>query len=296
MSVVPVAIIGAGPAGMASGLQLKRHGVEVLIFERARVGGLLCNANLVENYPGFPQGISGRELVALMEQQVNLAGLRVTFEEVVEVRRAERLFKITTQGNEHVARVLIVATGTQAKTFREVDVPPQLAGRVYYEVFPLLHETGKRIAIVGAGDAAFDCALNLSRKNEILILNRGDETKCLPLLKQRAERSSRISYHTHIAIRQLEEGAQNGMAIHCNTPQGGRVINADYLVGAIGREARLDFISIPLRERMDGLVARGLLHVVGDVKNGHYRQTAIAVGEGIMAAMKIHNLLQEMSQ
>ena len=82
MQTENIVIIGAGPAGLAAGLQLKRYGEEFILIERDNIGGLLRNANLVENYPGFPGGISGRELVRRFKKQVSEISVKVTFTEV----------------------------------------------------------------------------------------------------------------------------------------------------------------------------------------------------------------------
>ena len=86
MKIESVAIIGAGPAGLSTALQLKRQGIKAVLFERDKVGGLLRNANLVENYPGFPGGLSGPKLVSLFEQQAWEAGVSITSAEVAWMR------------------------------------------------------------------------------------------------------------------------------------------------------------------------------------------------------------------
>jgi len=83
--LVDVAIIGAGPVGIAAAIQLKRYDIEFMIFEKGKIGGLLRNANLVENYLGFPRGIRGRELVELFKEQLKNAGVKVQFEMVREL-------------------------------------------------------------------------------------------------------------------------------------------------------------------------------------------------------------------
>src|SRR4030067_3593524 len=97
MDIEDVIIIGGGPAGIAAAIQLKRYGLNPLIFERGALGGLLRNANLVENYPGFPGGISGMKLVGLLEQQARDFALRVTYAAVIRVDRAAGSFQVKTR-------------------------------------------------------------------------------------------------------------------------------------------------------------------------------------------------------
>lgn len=287
-----VIIIGAGPAGLAAAMQLKRQGITARVFEAERVGGLLHNANLVENYPGFPDGLPGPELAALMEEQAARIGVEITFEAAEQVDFADGAFHVRAGGEDYQCEVLVIATGTKPKTFDESTIPKGLRGRGFYEVYPLLEMEGRRIAIVGAGDAAFDYGLNLSRANEVLILNRGKEIACLGLLWERAQRETQIGYYERTAIREIVKGEGGGMRLACESPEGGISFEVDYLIGAIGREPRLEFMSEKLIGQSVELEQAGVLHLVGDVKNGLYRQTAIAVGDGIKAAMKIKTRLE----
>src|SRR4030067_2642076 len=110
MDIEDVIIIGGGPAGIAAAIQLKRYGLAPLIFEREALGGLLRNANLVENYPGFPGGISGMKLVGLLEQQARAFGLRVTYAEVARLDLVAGLFQIETSPDHYAARLVVVAS------------------------------------------------------------------------------------------------------------------------------------------------------------------------------------------
>jgi thioredoxin reductase len=133
----------------------------------------------------------------------------------------------------------------------------------------------------------------LSKKNQVIILNRSEEPKCLPLLWERVQKVPAISYQAQAVICQLKKSPQGGILIECLSPAGDKQFQADYLVGAIGREAKLDFLSEAFHEQGKVLEEQGVLYLIGDVKNGIYRQTSIAVGEGILAAMKICRQLKE---
>lgn len=288
-----VIIIGAGPAGLATALQLKRYGIESLLFEQDQIGGLLRNAHRVENYPGFPAGISGPALVQRFGKQAAQAQVPVTFEAVVELALESNRFRLKTSTRLYTPRIVVIASGTRPMTFPADCLPAGTLDRVCYEVYPLLRLADRRIAIVGAGDAAFDYALNLARRNDVTLLNRGERVKCLPLLWERARACPRIVYHARTRISGIERATGGGLWLDCASPAGNLHVCADYLIGALGREPRLDFLSAGLRGTLGRLEASGLLHLVGDVKNGAYRQTAIAVGDGILAAMKIYYHLTE---
>lgn len=289
-----VAIIGAGPAGMAAALQLKRYGLNPLLLERAEIGGLLRNANLVENYPGFPGGIPGPNLVRLFAEQIKGIGIAVTYAEVSKLSLEAETFVIkTNDGKKYLSKTVIIASGTQPRTFKDFAIPNLLRNRIYYEVYPLLAMRGKTIAIVGAGDAAFDYALNLARNNRVLILNRDSNVNCLPLLQQRADQNPHIHYQAGISISRVTEAPEGNLRLICNSSQQIMEIEADYLVGALGREPQLDFLGEEISGKIQQLEKQGNLFLIGDVKNGLYRQTAIAVGDAIKVAMQIYQ--QEVS-
>ncbi len=291
MQVDEVLIVGAGPAGMAAALQLKRYGITPRLFEKARPGGLLWNANWVENYPGFPQGISGPELVLTFIEQIK--GIEITPEPVIELSWERELFFARTPSRTYQARQVILACGTKPCLLTGFPIPDDLRAKVVYEVAGLLNEEGKNIVIVGSSDAAFDYAINLSRKNTVIILNRGERLKCLPLLWDRAQAIQNLSYRSKTVVNRLVVRPGSGMIVECSSPQGQAEYQADYLVGAIGREPQLDFVSASVLDQAAELEDRGILHLVGDVKNGIFRQTAIAIGDGIRAAMRIHQLTKE---
>ena len=282
-----VLIIGAGPAGLAAALQLQRRRVELVIFEARRVGGLLNNANLVENYPGFPGGIEGEELVERMEHQVTALGVEVTYEEVRNLDYAEGQFKAETQRAVYRAPVVIIASGTIGMTPEGINTPQGLEERVLTEILTIKAVTGKKVVIIGAGDLAFDYALNLGRRNEVLILNRSTERKCLPLLWERARQIPAISYREQTRLVSIQAGKDSRLRLVTEHPGGRNDTSCDYLVYAIGRRPNTAFLSGQVRQKVSELEQNGLLYTIGDVKNGIYRQIAIAVGDGILAAMQI---------
>lgn len=293
MEVEPVTIIGAGPAGMATALQLKRGGIDFLLLEKNGVGGLLRNANWVENYPGFPGGISGLDLVSLFERHLGELAINVVHEEVKEVSLEAGRLRVKTSERQFYSRIVVVGSGTKPRTLADPEIPASARGRVHSEVFPLRDVEGKSIAIVGGGDAAFDYALQLGRKNEVVILNREATEMCLPLLKQRAEASLRIRYRPSTRLTRIACEDGEGLRLECAGPEGITEARADDLLVAIGREPQLDFLSAQVQREERELTRRGALHFIGDVRNGIFRQTAIAVGDGIRTAMLISQRLQE---
>lgn len=288
MGTNDVVIIGAGPAGIAAAIQLKRHGIEPVILEKGEIGGLLKNANLVENYPGFPDGISGPNLVELFKSQLANAGVAVSSERVLELSHRDEAFFTKTNRRMFRSTTAVIASGTKPTKISEIRIADGIDDRIFYEVYPIRGIKNQKIAIIGAGDAAFDYALGLSQNNKVTILNRGEQDRCIQVLRDRCMKSDAISYLTNLSVREITAKG-NELLLYClnGDSQKENQVCADYLVIAFGREPCLDFLGDELRNSSEDLIRRNKLYVIGDVKNKAFRQTAICVGDGVMAAMQI---------
>ncbi|MFZ1947030.1 MAG: NAD(P)/FAD-dependent oxidoreductase [bacterium] len=293
--MIPIAVVGAGPAGMAAAIQLKRLGHEPAVYERRRVGGLLVNAYLVENYPGFPDGIPGRELVKLMEAQVAAHSICVRFEEVLRVEASQDCFVIRTSHGVVKSRALLVASGTRPRTLDFPAIPAGLGGRILTEVYSIRGARGKRVAIVGAGDAAFDYAISLESLNAVTIISRSEAPHCVPALRVRAEGSRSINLMSGTRLSRIEQDPDR-VRLSCAGPSGALDFEVDYLLLAIGRTPELSFLAPGLAATPGQQPSRDTLFFAGDVVRGTARQTAIAVGDGVAAAMHIHERIMEIGQ
>ena len=282
-----IGIIGAGPSGIACAIQLKRYGLDYLFFEKEDLGGLIKNAFLIENYLGFPEGITGKEFVQLLKKQIKKYKIRIIKEEVVSVRYKNNKFYIKTRNRNYQTSIIVVATGTIPRPL-PVPVGKDYQSRIFYEVYQLRRIRNKLFAVIGSGDAAFDYALSLSKKNKVLILNRTERVKCLPVLFQRVMQNKRISYLASVEIKRIEFEDKK-LALYTSRK---KKIIVDYLVVAIGRKPNLNFFDRSLKEKIKILEKRRKLYIIGDAKNGIFRQTAIAVGDGIKAGMEIYKQRQ----
>jgi thioredoxin reductase len=288
MKINEVAIIGAGPAGIACAIQLSRYGIMPLLFERDIPGGLLKNANLVENYPGFPGGIKGTKLVEMMRRQLDLAEVPVIHENVVAVDFLDNLFRINTDQNAYFSQKLVIASGTVPIKWTEFEIPEPVQQKVFFEVYPLKGLKDKTIAIIGVGDAAFDYALQLAEYNKVMIFNRSKSMKCLPILWHRAKGVGQISYHENFALKHItEDQSASCLKLFFQSKKGMESRLSDYIIFATGRRPELSFTGQSILNHMEELLQQGKLHLAGDVKNDLYRQAAIASGDGIRTAMDI---------
>jgi thioredoxin reductase (NADPH) len=291
-----VAIVGAGPAGISASIYLKRAGFEPLVIERDEVGGLLLNANLVENYPGFSPGVSGEHLVKLFTEQFESLGIEIKKAEVLGIRPENEGFTIHTSDGDFLARSVIVATGT-APLDIGIDCSKDLIGkRIFFEVKHIPSpRKGKRFAVLGSGDGAFDYALNLANDDcHVRIIMRSDKPKCLKLLEERVSESPRIEV---IADTELVAVREEKDILVLGCVQGTKTVefDSDYLLIACGRVPNLAPVRSILGENEGaaGVVTEvpGLF-IAGDVRSGDHRQVGIAVGDGINAAMSAVSYLE----
>jgi len=274
-----VIIVGAGPSGIACAIQLNRYNINSIILEKDEIGGLIKNANLIENYPGFPDGISGIKYTQLLKRQAKANQLNIVNETVKEIHYSQNLFLVTTNDNLYHSRYLVLASGTKPLLLNITPTDKNIKKRIFYDIFKLGYIENKRVAIIGAGDCAFDYALNLSKKNDVTIINRTDKIKAILILQECVRNNKNIKCLNNTTVQKIEK-ATSGLILGLSNND--RMV-ADYLLIAIGREPNLDFIDPKLLNQSN-------LYQIGDVKNGRFRQLTIAVGDGTITAMKINNI------
>ncbi len=279
-----IIIIGTGPSGISCAIQLKRFGIESFLVEKNSVGGLLLQANCVENYPGFPGGISGTKLVTYFKKQLEEYSIKVHSMEVCKLDTCNAAFLVDTNQDTIETEIVVVASGTKPKKMNMYT--KDAAKNMFYDVRSLRTIKEKDIAIVGGGDAAFDYALGLSSNNSISILIRKTTSSCLPLLYKRAEKNSRISIISNTSIEAIEKS--NGKLRLKINANGDSCICVDYVLFAIGREPSVSFLSEKLVSVFKDVTVVRNLYFIGDVVGGLHRQVGIAVGDGLRTAMEIH--------
>lgn len=281
---------------MAAALQLHRFGVKAILFDQSKAGSLLKNAWCVENYLGVYPGKSGMDLLQMFRRnlarnKIKIVDARV---ELLDYDSEFNLFKIKTCSKEYAVKYAIVASGTNPKTLSLIEkAKPEVGPHLFYEVFPLLKKRHKTIIIVGAGDVAFDNALNLARHNKVIICNRSNNNGALPMLVTQALKHTNITYYANSKLQSIVSEASKNLDCIFVSHQERVLLSADYLIAAIGRVPQKDFYTDKLKLFERRLVRSSKLFLVGDVKNNIYRQVAIAVGDGILAAMRVFNELKK---
>ncbi|QDA31545.1 NAD(P)/FAD-dependent oxidoreductase [Thermococcus indicus] len=261
-----VGIIGAGIGGIATAVQLARYGIESVIFEKDRIGGLIRNAYSVENTMFFPDGIKGEKVVEILEEYVRKYDLKILYEKVRAVRKTGQFFEVQTDKGTYRFKYLVVATGTRPRRL-------PFEGIIYHVAEVPRRHYG-RVLIIGGGDVAFDYALTMSETSDEVIILMRSEPKALPHLQELVKKRSNI--RTLMGqVREIQPTNGKGKLL-AKTSAGD--FEVEMVLGAIGR--------VPNIELVEGIEDDNLF-LVGDVKNGIYRQTALAIADGIKTAMVI---------
>ncbi len=269
-----IAVIGAGPAGIACAQQCVREGVDdVLLIERDRPGGLLYQANRLENFPGL-RDMSGREAVEELTDIVSDYSLTVLKGDTVRVSRKKNSFEsVLKDGSVVSSTYLVLATGTKP---RELGIPDEIYHPEWRD------HTDEKVVVIGGGDAAYDYALRIhALGGEVVILQRG-EPKALQTLVDEIVRCQIPVLRGELKDWDLGE---TGYSLSW----GGEVIECDTVISAIGREPNLpemDFSYGDVEFPTGGTDIDGL-YAVGSLVLGGYRHASLAWGMGLAAAMDI---------
>jgi len=281
-------IIGAGPAGIAAAIQMKRYGINFLLFDKNEAGGLLKNASLVENYPGFPKGIKGKPLISLFRKHLKLLGIEIKKENVIDVKREQNNYKVISEKKNYLTRNLVVASGTKPVVYKPAE---SLKKNFYYEIHELEGVKNKQISVIGGGDAAFDYAYSLSKnRNKVNILMRGCNPGCIPALLEKVSKTENIKIVKNIKIEKAEE-SRNKIIVRGKLNSREKIYESDILIAAIGRVPEISFIKSISKKECNAL-RKNSLYFAGDVKNKIYRQAGISIGDGIRAAMEIYGKIK----
>lgn len=281
-----VLIIGAGPSGLSAAIQLKRNNIKTIILEQSKPGGLMHNANLIENYPGFPNGIKGVELANLFVKQFKDMGGVIDIEKALKVSYNKCINVLT---NKRIIQTdyLIVASGTSGIKLPVILDSVNTRKRYFTEIDIIKGVSQKRIIILGSGDCAFDYAISLAQRNRIWILGRSKKYKCLDLLYKKASEIKNIKYLSDTTVEDIQQ-KENEIIVTCSNKTH---LVSDLLVFAIGRKPNLEFMG--KKSMAEITIPQDLIYFIGDVANSNNRQVSICVGNGVLTAVKISEILRK---
>jgi thioredoxin reductase (NADPH) len=305
MSKYEVIIIGGGPAGLTAGLYTSRAGLKTLLIERGIFGGQIVNARQVDNYPGFPVGISGFELASLMHEQAIKYGLETINATVTAIKPEGNYSIITNEGNFE-AEAVIIAAGSE---YRKLGVPgeEELLGRgvSYCATCDGFLFRDLDVAVVGGGDTAITDALELSEHaSKVYIIHRRDQLRAGQVLQQKALARPKLEPVWNTVVEEIiGDNKVSGLSLrNVKTGEITKLEVAGVFV-AIGFEPNSQSFADIVELDKNGLIktdelmatsAPGIF-AVGDIRKNSPRQVAGAVGDGATAAISAFKYIRERS-
>ena len=293
--IYDIVIVGAGPAGVTAAVQLKRAGYSILLIEKKRVGGLVANANLIENYSGFPEGISGIKFALLLKKYMKKYRIPLSIAEVKNIQKKGKIFIISTDNLRLHSKAVVIATGTSAKRIKVEGETVLENKRLFYEInnLPSLYSKTE-VSIIGGGDVAFDYALNLAKNRKINRINiiMRNKPDCISILLKRATKNRKINILLSSIIKKFVMENNKIKLVLIGKPT--KILYQDYIVVAIGREHNIKFLSLDWQRRLHKnphALEDGGLCLAGDVNAQNMRYVAVAVAEALRASTIVGRFL-----
>ena len=299
-----VIILGGGPGGLTAGLYTSRARLHSLLIESALFGGQMVTTDLVENYPGFPQGITGDELSRLMEEQAKRFGLETVCQEVVEVKVEGEMKVVRTHEGVFRSEALIVSTGTE---YRKLGVPgeKEFTGRgvSFCSTCDGAFFQDRKIVVVGGGDSALTEALFLTKfVNELTIIHRREALRATKIYQERAMANPKIKFIWNSVIQEIKGDSVVRSVVVKNVKSGEtKEVETDGAFLFIGLVPRTKFLKSLVQMDDAGYVitdancetsVKGIF-AAGDCRKTLLRQITTAVGDGATAAFAVEKYLEE---
>jgi thioredoxin reductase (NADPH) len=302
---IDIAVVGGGPAGLTAAIYGARARLKTAVFETAFPGGQIVSASWVENYPGFPDGISGQELGDLMSKQAETAGAEFhNLSPVEAIRRKGSGFVLTVDGKDIDARTVILATGAIPK---KLGVPgeAEFTGRGVSWCAtcdgPLYHD--RTVAVVGGGDSATQEALYLTKiAKEVHLIHRRDELRATPCLQEECFFHPQITMHLSYTIAEIvgEAGKLTGLRLQAKTDGSEKLLPVDGLFEFVGIDAQSGLVTDLceldgagfVKVDHNGLTSCPGLYAAGDVANYELKQVVTACARGAIAAFDAAHYLE----
>jgi thioredoxin reductase (NADPH) len=300
-----VVIIGSGCAGLTAAIYAARANLKPLVLDGHEPGGQLSLTTHVENFPGFPDGIMGPELIENMRKQAQKFGTEFKAGAVTEVDVSKRPFKIVAGKETYEAQALIVAAGASARLLG-LKGEKELIGHGVSTCATCdgYFFRGKPIAVVGGGDSAMEEANFLSRyASEVYLIHRRNEFRASKIMIDRAKANPKIEFVTPYAVEEIlaPKGLVERVRLRHQQTKETREIALDGVFVAIGHDPNSTVFKGKLEMDSNGylLAKHGSLtaipgvFIAGDVQDHRYRQAVTAAGSGCMAAIDAEKFLEE---
>jgi thioredoxin reductase (NADPH) len=300
-----VVIIGSGCAGLTAAIYAARANLKPLVLEGHEPGGQLSLTTHVENFPGFPDGIMGPELIENMKRQAARFGAEFESGAVTEVDLSKRPFTITVNGEPHQTKTLIVAAGASARLLG-LKGEKELIGRGVSTCATCdgYFFRGKPIAVVGGGDSAMEEANFLSRyANKVYLIHRRNDFRASKIMIDRVKANPKVEILTPYVVDEIlsPQGLVNGVKLRHTETNQTKQIELDGVFVAIGHDPNSTVFKGKLnmdengylKAEHSGISSVPGVFIAGDVQDHRYRQAVTAAGSGCMAAIDAEKFLEE---
>ena len=304
-----VIVIGSGPAGLTAAIYSARANLKPLIIEGLEAGGQLMLTTLVENWPGYRDGIDGPDLMAAMREQAQRFGAEIIRGNVTSVDLLSHPFTVKTSDAEYRARALIVATGASARLLGLASERSLLGhGVSTCATCDGYFFRGKPIAVVGGGDSAMEEAIFLTRfASHVTVVHRRDTLRASKIMQDKAFANPKISFEWNADVEEIKDtgkGEVTSMVIRNHQTGAVKDIPVDGVFVAIGHTPNTVLFNGQLDTDANGYIVTHAgsrtsvpgVFACGDVQDHVYRQAITAAGSGCMAAIDAEKYLEGLPQ
>ena len=304
-----VVMVGAGPTSLAAAIYTTREDIDTTLYEKASIGGLAAITDLVDNYPGFPEGIAGMKLASQLQAQAERFGANIDFGDISAITRDDKAITLTVDGKPVKARAVLIATGSD---YKKLGIPGEAEyygrGVHYCATCDGAFYRDKRLVVIGGGNSAVQEALFLTRFTTHIDLLVRSTLKASEVLQHELQKfvdDGKISVHYGVAPEEIV--TEDSKVVRVTATRDGESVayptdGVFVFIGLMPNTAFLENSGVELDEV--GLVKTDLklatnvpgIYAAGDVRSGATMQIASAVGEGATAALSMREYLEALER